>query len=256
MATEKGTVLEQLVSMSRSLGDPSKDYVVLAEGNTSAKIDPERFYVKASGVALATITEAEFIEMSLPRVLKMLETNSLSDKAIREHLMAARVEQREGTRPSVETTFHASLLSFEGVNFVGHTHPAAVNAILCSKQGKEIVRGRIFPDEVVYTGREPLWIDYADPGLALAKSILRGVRDYLDRHGSLPKVVLLQNHGLVALGSNPQEVEYATAMWVKTARILMGTQAFGGPNYLSEEQVKRLDARDDIEYRRQVVFGR
>jgi rhamnose utilization protein RhaD (predicted bifunctional aldolase and dehydrogenase) len=256
MATKKGKVLGQLVSMSRNLGEPAKDYVLLAEGNTSAKIDADRFYVKASGAALAAITEDGFVEMSLPRVLKMLDSDSLTEQAIRERLMAARVDGSAQARPSVETTFHASLLSLEGVSFVGHTHPAAVNAILCSKQGKEIVRGRIFPDEVVYTGREPLWIDYADPGLALAKSILRGVRDYLDRHGSLPKVLLLQNHGLIAIGSKPQEVEYITAMWVKTARVLAGTQAFGGPSYLSEEQVRRLDARDDIEYRRRVVFGR
>jgi len=43
-------ILQQLVTMSRHLGDPALDYVILAEGNSSAWTDEETFWVKASGV--------------------------------------------------------------------------------------------------------------------------------------------------------------------------------------------------------------
>ena len=39
--------LNTLVACSRRLGDPALDYVILGEGNTSARIDAETFWVKA-----------------------------------------------------------------------------------------------------------------------------------------------------------------------------------------------------------------
>ena len=46
--------LDRLVAMSRGLGDPANDYVILGEGNTSARHDAETFWVKASGSELRT----------------------------------------------------------------------------------------------------------------------------------------------------------------------------------------------------------
>ena len=42
-------VLEQLVSLSNTLGQPEMDYAILGEGNTSARADEATFYVKCSG---------------------------------------------------------------------------------------------------------------------------------------------------------------------------------------------------------------
>jgi len=50
---------------------------------------------------------------------------------------------------------------------------------------------------------------------------------YIAEWGQPPKVILLQNHGLIALGANPTEVDSITAMYVKTCRVLAGTYIFG-----------------------------
>jgi ribulose-5-phosphate 4-epimerase/fuculose-1-phosphate aldolase len=68
--------------------------------------------------------------------------------------------------------------------------------------------------------------------------------------GAPPKVILLQNHGLIALGTTPAEVDSITAMYVKTCRVLAGTYAFGGPHFLSAEAVRRIHTRPDEAYRR------
>ena len=36
-------ILTQLIAMSHSLGDPALDYVILGEGNTSARADADTF---------------------------------------------------------------------------------------------------------------------------------------------------------------------------------------------------------------------
>ena len=46
--------------------------------------------------------------------------------------------------PSVETVLHALALKEMGVRFIAHTHPVAVNAVLCSVQAEEAIAGRLF----------------------------------------------------------------------------------------------------------------
>jgi rhamnose utilization protein RhaD (predicted bifunctional aldolase and dehydrogenase) len=49
--------LRTLVELSRTLGEPSRDLVILAEGNTSIRTDPDRMLVKASGSQLGTAAD-------------------------------------------------------------------------------------------------------------------------------------------------------------------------------------------------------
>jgi len=75
----------------------------------------------------------------------------------------------------------------------------------------------------------------------------------LQRHSEPPRVFYLLNHGLVALGNTPQEVENITAVAVKSARILLGTYAVGGPNFLPQADVDRITNRPDEEIRRRLA---
>jgi rhamnose utilization protein RhaD (predicted bifunctional aldolase and dehydrogenase) len=248
--------LEELVAMSRRLGDPALDYAILGEGNTSAAADEETFWIKASGLCLRDIDARGFPRVRRDAILALLDRERVSDDELRVGVEAARTPDSSPLRPSVETLFHAYLLSLEGVRFVGHTHPTPVNAILCSREGEAAVRGRLFPDEIVCCGVAPVWVAYTDPGQPLSRAIRVGVQAHLDRHGVVPRILLMQNHGLIALGRTAQEVESATAMAVKSARILLGTAAFGGPNFLTEENVRRIDTRPDEKYRERGILGR
>jgi len=145
---------------------------------------------------------------------------------------------------------HALALSLAGIRFVGHTHPTAINALTCSLGFEAAVSSRLFPDEIVVCGPAPALVPYTDPGLPLARKVRQVIADHLQNYGEPPKVVLMQNHGLIALGRTAQEVENITAMAVKTARVLLGTVAFGGPHFLSAEAVRRIHTRPDELYRR------
>lgn len=246
---DKIVILDQLVSLSLDLAKPENDYVILGEGNTSARIDDETFFVKASGTYMSAASRKTFVEVRADKVLSMLESSDLDDNAVKDQLSAAVVDGSQ-QRPSVETVLHAFCLTLPDVNFVGHTHPTAVNAILCSKDPEQIVSGRIFPDEIVYCGIRPVYIPYVDPGIELAQEVRAKILSFMDEEGIPPKVILMQNHGFIGLGKNAQEVLAITAMWVKTARVLAGTQAFGGARYFTKENVNRIYTRPDELYRR------
>jgi len=243
-------VLDELVAMSQYLGKPENDYVILGEGNTSAKVG-DCFYVKASGKYLANSDRGTFVKVKHREALAILDGGDLTDDQIKNALLATCADPANKVRPSVETTFHAYLLSLPEVNFVGHTHPAAVNSLMCSVNAEKILQGRIFPDEIVYCGVAPMYVPYIDPGLGLARAIRERVLRFTEAEGVAPKVILIQNHGLIALGKTAHEVEAITAMWCKTCRVLMGASIFGGINYFTKENVDRIYTRPDEHYRKQ-----
>jgi len=167
-------VLRQVLELSHELGREQRGLAILGEGNTSARVDDECFLVKASGSSLATLSEADLTLCSFRRVLAMFEMEGLSDEDVDEHLMRSRL-QENSRKPSVETLFHAWLLTLPGVAFVGHTHSVAVNQILCSPRAREFATKRLFPDEIVCCGAASVFVPYTDPGLELARAVRHGV---------------------------------------------------------------------------------
>lgn len=241
--------LIEIVTLAHELGDPARDLAILGEGNVSARADEETFWIKASGSSLGTLSEADLSRVSLKRVLGLLHYPAMTETEVEEALVGA-LEDPQHKRPSVETFLHALCLELPGVNCVGHTHALAVNQILCSTLGAEPFRRHIFPDAVVVCGVAPAVVPYADPGFALAKVVQAELKRYLETYGAPPKLLLMESHGPVALGGSPREVLNIMLMADKWARTLAGTYALGGPRFLPDEEVARIDGRLDEDYRR------
>ncbi|NLD73871.1 MAG: aldolase, partial [Chloroflexi bacterium] len=151
-------VLQAVVDMSRRLGEPERDLVILGEGNTSGLCDDGTFWVKASGTELRTIDANGFVRVALEPVVALADQRGLSDDDVKEALNAARVDPAATRHPSVETVLHALTLSEAGALYVGHTHPVAVNALACSQAMLGDPPGRLFPDEIVVCGPAPLLV--------------------------------------------------------------------------------------------------
>jgi len=240
--------LAALLKLSHDLGAPERRLAILGEGNTSTRLAQNQFAVKASGCNLETLTPADITACDSQRILNLLDAKQPGDAAIDQTLFDARVNPK-AKKPSVESIFHAWLLTLEGVEFLGHTHPVSVNQMLCSPRARDFAEHRIFPDEVVCCGPQSVFVPYIDPGLALAREIRDRTQAYVTKTGAAPRLILLQNHGLIALGSTPNAVLAATLMAAKAAEIFLGAAAIGGPNFMTEAQVARIAGRADEAYR-------
>lgn len=243
-------ILTELLAMSRYLGHPNFDFAILGEGNTSARIDSDHFYIKASGTALGTLQADDLVQMSFKRVMDLLSSDVLGDAEIAAGLKSAKVDPSVEAMPSVETFLHAILYQLSDIHFIGHTHPTAINAILCSQFAAEAYSGSLFPDQIVYCGPAPVYVPYTDPGLPLALAVWDATRAYCDTWGEIPKTIMMQNHGFIALGQTSGEVENITQMSVKAARIITGTYAMGGPHFFTTETLNRIHTRPDEQYRK------
>ena len=242
-----------LLELSHDLGREDRRFAILGEGNTSTALDKGLFAVKASGSSLGTLGRAGLAVCHAEPILELFHFPDAGDDDIERALLAARESDAE-RKPSTEALFHAYLLSLDGVSFVGHTHPEAVNALLASPHAADFAAKRLFPDQIVCCGAHSPLVPYVHPGVPLALAIKEAVEAHLQKFGEVPRLVLLQNHGLIALGKTPNAVLAATMMAEKAARIFVGAASVGGPTFMDDENVARI-AGWNAEHYRQKVLG-
>ena len=185
----------KLVEVSREYGS-DEQYVIAGGGNTSFKT-ADKLWVKASGHALATITEEGFAILDRALLNPMGDKEYSSDTTLREEqvkndLAAACITK--GRRPSVETSLHNCM----EWAYVVHLHPTLVNGLMCSKDAAAKC-AELFPDA--------LYIPYTDPGYTLFKKVYDKIKEYRKERGAEPEVIFLQNHGIFVGGKTTEDIK-------------------------------------------------
>ncbi len=243
---------DALLKLSHELGREDRGWAILGEGNASTRVDTESFLVKASGSSLGTLRKEDLVQCKSLQLLSLMDRRGATDQEVDSALYASRMGE-DAKKPSVEAIFHAYLLSLPGISFVGHTHAPAVNKVLCSRRAREFAAKRIFPDEVICCGSESVFIPYTDPGLKLAQAIKKSTESYYKRKRIYPRVIVLQNHGIITIGGTTQAVLAAMMMSEKAASIWLGAATLGGPVFMTKQQVDRIASRQDEEVRRRAM---
>ena len=241
----------ELIGLAHKLGREDRRLAILGEGNVSCRLGDGEFLVKASGTSLATLDDSGLTRCRYEPLLALLGGDAADAEALAA-LEAARAEPA-ARRPSVEAFFHAYLLTLGGVSFVAHAHPEATLAILCSNRADDFATRPLFPDQVVVCGPRMPLIDYVDPGPLLATAIRRQMIEVDDKRPWPPRVILLRNHGVIALGPTADAAFAGMLMCEKAARIYLSAHGLGPPNYMIENDVKRIDTREDEGYRRRAL---
>lgn len=246
--------LAALLKLSHDLGREDRALAMLGEGNTSCRLDADTFLVKASGTSLSNLTANQLVACRFSVLLPLLSAGPMSDADVEKALLASRVDS-SAPKPSVEAVFHAYLLSLPGIEIVGHTHPVGVNSILCAGDvfSKKFAVERRFPDEIVCCGAKSVLVPYVDPGTILAQKIRDETNAFIESENRPPRIILLQSHGLIAIGATTGSVLAATLMAEKTARIFLGAATLGEPTGLTPKNVERIDSRPDEHYRQKML---
>lgn len=177
--------LAALASMSNRYGSNSA-YVLAGGGNTSFKSE-QNLWIKGSGTALATIQPQDFVVMDREKLSGMWtaqypEEEAKREAAVLQDMMDARIPG-ETRRPSVETLLHDLFPQ----KYILHVHPALVNGVTCSVEGKAAME-RLFPAAV--------WVDACKPGYILALACKEVMSQYKKACGKDCDLLFLQNHGI------------------------------------------------------------
>ena len=220
--------MDNLLELAHMLGP----YAICGEGNVSGKFEDEYqscYYVKASGTSLDTLEKKDLVACKMSGV----PYDAL------------------GPKPSIENGFHAWILrEFSAIKFVAHTHPPKTMEVVCSEQIHSFAEHRLFPDQVVRNGAKSCVVPYAMPGKPLLEAIKKSVTEFIEKEEYFPKLILLQNHGIIVASTSHKECIASTMMCEKSAEIFIGAKVLGQTRFLSEDEVKEVDKCPSEERRR------
>lgn len=186
-------------------------------GNTSVKSEGNML-IKASGFRLDEINPASgYVNVATEPIVYILKqghkTNN-PDKEIKQISQDAIIGDKTYL-PSMETGFHAVLN-----NFVIHTHPIAVNAILCCESAEQSLASAM--------GNIPyVLLPYLNPGWYLSKAIA----DYQN----IPSVIFLKNHGLIV---HADTAEQAIQLHENVIAVI---SAYTGLSYLPSPVLNKIN---------------
>jgi ribulose-5-phosphate 4-epimerase/fuculose-1-phosphate aldolase len=196
------------------------------------------FAVSASRVKLARLEAKNLVEFDFLKTRALISL----DEVTPEQLVGVQM-QPAAPVPSADALAFADLFAFEGVHFALHTQPIPVNQVICSPRARQFSDRRNLPDEILACGQASVLVPFMPPGLPMAKEIRRKIALWRDRYKTLiPKLILVQNHGMIALGETVEEVQMITEMAVKYAEIFIGAAMMGGPEFLKPNYVTQIDA--------------
>lgn len=218
--------MDELLELAHAI----QPFTICGEGNVSCR-EEQTLLIKASGTNLDGLGYDDLVRCTI------------SGKPLED----------EEKKPSMEVSFHAWLLrTFPQINFVAHTHPTHTNKILCSERIFSFAKRRLFPDQIVRNGARSCVVPYATPGKPLRDAIEESVIRFMSSERYFPKLILLQNHGIIVAGESAKDCIASTLMCEKSAEIYSGARAMGSINYLTKEQIAEVDKSPDEKYRREV----
>ena len=219
-------VFDEVLELAKSVSH----FTIAGEGNVSVR-DGDSMLIKASGSTLETMTDQDLVRCDLD----------------------GKVFKDEEKKPSMEVSFHAWILkTFPEINCVCHTHPTNTIKILCSGCTHDFANKRLFPDQVVRNGTKSCIVPYATPGLPLREEIKKSVEEFIGRNGFFPKLILLNNHGIITASASIKEAIVSTLMCEKSAEIYIGAKMLNNIQFLTDEEVAAVDKNPSEKYRREL----
>ena len=186
-------------------------WVAANDGNVSARLADGNFLCTPTGISKSFIT---------PEKLLVVDANGVC------------LEGPEGLRPSSELKMHLRCYARrEDVGAVIHAHPPGATGFAVAHRAMDMYN---MIEDVAVIGSVPL-TPYGTPSTA---EVPVAIEPYLQEHD----VMLLENHGALAVGADLLTAYYRMESLELWAKITINAVILGGSRDISRENIEKLIA--------------
>lgn len=231
-------IINELLTLGQSLGRHPGRLILPDEGSLAFRVTENRLAVTRRGAFLAEIQASDLVHLDLQRINEVIA----HDPVLPEDLAGAQLHAEHGAEPHEDATLFAWLLALDPTLRVAvHIHPVVVDQITASPRARQFADRRTVHNEVLALGSASLLINYADPGLPLTREIQKKMILWRDRNKSVPRVILVQNHGVILLGETGAALLLSIEAVLKYAELFVGASLLGGPIFLTPQAITQIE---------------
>jgi methylthioribulose-1-phosphate dehydratase len=164
-----------------------KGWMTGTAGNLSAKINPDRFWITASGCAKGNLTSQDFVEIERHRIGEWEQVPKLLSG-----------------KPSAETSIHQAIYDlFPQAQACFHVHSIPANLV-----GLQAKDGQLALPPLEMLKGLGLWVENPEVAMPVfgnyldVPTIAREIRDRLQSHPPVIPALLIENHGVTVWGDS------------------------------------------------------
>lgn len=128
-----------------------------------------------------------------------------------------------------------------------------ISGFVADEKGFAKVCKSFTPDDIVYCKAHYLYIPEGESEQEVLERTVTMIDDYLTRYGYLPKVVALQNKGIIGIEETLKSARNVLDVYENILRISFYSENFGGPKFLNDEQIAFIDNWEVENYRRKIA---
>jgi rhamnulokinase len=157
---------------------------------------------------------------------------------------------------NVESALRGSLSKRSGPEVVVFDASSDATRAASSEVGRSLaLGGPITPDQIVYTGSWPLWLELPEKMSTrqLAEWVDAELVRHLDEHGERPTVVVAAGLGLFVAADSEREADIARDVYLDAIRIGFGAALLGGIRALAPDERRFIEEWEAEAYRRGVA---
>ncbi len=107
------------------------------------------------------------------------------------------------------------------------------------------------PDIIVYCKSNYLFLEQG----VKEKRMLEILRDFEEARGYYPKVIMEEKGGLIIVEENEKSIQTVLEVFTDMMKISYLSEQFGGPHFMTDEQISFIDNWEVENYRRSVAKG-
>ncbi len=156
---------------------------------------------------------------------------------------------------SILPALRMMLSNEEGIKVVKMRHSTLHEQFYNNQKDFSKIAKPFSPDIIVYCKASYLYIDKVTSPEKVVESLTAEIPVFVEKHGYQPKIILIKNYGLVAIEDNARSAETALDVFEDLMKISYHTQWFGGPRFMTEEQIHFIENWELENYRRKVAKG-
>lgn len=111
------------------------------------------------------------------------------------------------------------------------------------------------PDIIVYCKAAYMYIEESDSSDSIISSFSRQLGEFKEKHGYPPKIIVIKDHGVVAVEDSAVSAEIALEVYEDLMKVSLYSESFGGPHFLEQDEIAFIDNWEVENYRRKISRG-
>ncbi len=147
------------------------------------------------------------------------------------------------------------LASQDGLKILKIRNNSLIKSFTASAESFAKISKPFTPDIIVYCKSKYLYIDQVDSPESIINQFKMLYEAFVQQNKYAPKVVLIKNYGLVAIGDNAAQTDIILDVFEDMMKISAYSESFGGQHFMTPEQIQFIDTWEVENYRRKVAGG-